>query len=61
MDEKEAGKKCSLRNKKLKTNRASETEEQWKERHRIRSKVIEKKEKKKVLEEKNWSSETEDH
>ena len=36
MDEKEAGKKCSLRNEKLKANRTSETEEQRKERLRIR-------------------------
>ena len=36
MDEKEAEKKCSLRNEKLKANRTSETEEQRKERLRIR-------------------------
>ena len=36
MDEKEAGKKCSLKNEKRKANRASETEEQRKERLRIR-------------------------
>ena len=41
MDEKEARKKCSLRNEKLKTNRASETEEQRKERLRIRHEKIE--------------------
>ena len=35
MDEKEAGKKRSLRNEKLKANRASETEEQRKETLRI--------------------------
>ena len=38
MDEKEAEKKRSLRNEKLKTNRTSETEEQRKERLRIRRK-----------------------
>ena len=36
MDEKEAEKTCSLRNEKLKANRTSETEEQRKERLRIR-------------------------
>ena len=36
MDEKEAEKKSSLRNEKLKANRTSETEEQRKERLRIR-------------------------
>ena len=37
MDEKEAGKKCSLRNETLKANRrAAETKEQRKERLRIR-------------------------
>ena len=36
MDEKEAEKKRSLRNEKLKANRTSETEEQRKERLRIR-------------------------
>ena len=36
MDEKEAEKKCSLRNEKLKANRTSETEEHRKERLRIR-------------------------
>ena len=36
MDEIEAVKKCSLRNEKLKAKRASETEEQRKERLRIR-------------------------
>ena len=36
MDEKEAEKKCSLRNEKVKANRTSETEEKRKERLRIR-------------------------
>ena len=36
MDEKEAKKKRSLRNEKLKANRTSETEKQRKERLRIR-------------------------
>ena len=36
MDEKEVEKKRSLRNEKLKANRTSETEEQRKERLRIR-------------------------
>ena len=36
MDEKEAGKKRSLRNEKLKANRALESEGQRKERLRIR-------------------------
>ena len=36
MDEKEAEKKCSLRNEKPKANRTSETEEQRKESLRIR-------------------------
>ena len=36
MDEKKAEKKHSLRNEKLKANRTSETEEQRKERLRIR-------------------------
>ena len=36
MDEKEAEKKHSLRNEKLKANRTSETEEQRKERLRIK-------------------------
>ena len=36
MDEKEAEKKRSLRNEKVKANRTSETEEQRKERLRIR-------------------------
>ena len=35
MDEKEAGKKSSLRNEKLRANRASETEEQREKRLRI--------------------------
>ena len=38
MDEKEAEKKRSLRNEKLKANRTSETEEQRKERLKIRCK-----------------------
>ena len=38
MDKKEAGKKCSFKNEKLKANRASENEEQRKERLRIRRK-----------------------
>ena len=50
-------KKRSLRNGKLKANRASETEEQRKERLRIGAK----KENQKLQEEKKWSSETEDH
>ena len=41
MDEEEAGKKCSLRNEKLKANKASETEEQRKERQTIRHEKIE--------------------
>ena len=41
MDEKEAEKKRSLRNEKLKASRASETEEQRKERLRIRRKKME--------------------
>ena len=41
MDEKEAEKKRSLRNEKLKANRTSETEEQRKERLRIRREKIE--------------------
>ena len=41
MDQKEAEKKRSLRNEKLKANRTSETEEQRKERLRIRPKKIE--------------------
>ena len=41
MDEKEAGKNSSLRNEKLKANRASETEEQRKEWLRIGRKKIE--------------------
>ena len=40
MDEKEAEKKCSLRNEKLKANRTSETEEQRKERLRIRREKV---------------------
>ena len=41
MDEKEAEKKRSLRNKKLKADRTSETEEQRKESLRIRREKIE--------------------
>ena len=41
MDEKEAEKKRSRRNEKLKANRTSETEEQRKERLRIRCEKIE--------------------
>ena len=41
MDEKETEKKRSLRNEKLKANRTSETEEQRKERLRIRHEKIE--------------------
>ena len=41
MDEKEAEKKHPLRNEKLKANRTSETEEQRKERLRIRREKIE--------------------
>ena len=41
MDEKEAEKKRSLRNEKLKANRTSETEVQRKERLRIRREKIE--------------------
>ena len=41
MDEKEAKKKRSLRNEKLKANRTSEIEEQRKESLRIRVKKIE--------------------
>ena len=55
-------KKCSLRNEKLKANRASETEEQRKERLRIRhEKDRARMRTKKVQEEKKRSSETEDH
>ena len=62
MDEKEAGKNSSLRNEKLKANRASETEEQRKERLRIRCKKDRARRITKILqEEKKRSSETEDH
>ena len=55
-------KKCSLRNGKLKASRASETEEQRKERLRIgREKDRTRRITKKIQEEKKWSSETEDH
>ena len=55
-------KKRSLRNEKLKANRASETEEQRKERLRIRrEKDRARRRTKKVQEENKRSSETEDH
>ena len=54
--------KISLRNEKLKANRASETEEQRKERLRIRrQKDRAGRRTKKLQEEKKRSSETEDH
>ena len=59
MDEKEA--ECSLRNEKLKANRASETEKQRKERLRIRSEKYRARRSKNVQEEKKRSSEREDH
>ena len=52
---------CSLRNEKLKSNRASETEEQRKERLRLRREKDRARTKKKLQEEKKRSSETEDH
>ena len=56
------GKKCSLRKEKLKANRASETEEQRKERLRIeREKDRARRITKKLQEEKKKSSEIEDH
>ena len=62
MDEKEAGKKLSLRNEKLKANRASETEEQRKERLSIRhEKDRARRRTKNIQEENKWSSETADH
>ena len=62
MDEKEAEKKCLLRNENLKANRASETEEQRKERLRIgRKNDRARKITKKLQEEKKRSSELEDH
>ena len=61
MDGKEV-KNISLKNEKLKANRASETEEQRKERLRIRVKMIEQEgEPKKYNKKRKWSSETEDH
>ena len=61
VDEKEAEKKRSL-NEKCKENRPSETEEQRKERLWIRrEKYRESRRTKKLQEEKEWSSETEDH
>ena len=55
-------KKCSRRNENLKANRASETEEQKKERLRIRrEKDRARKRTKKTQEGKKRSSETEDH
>ena len=62
MDEKEAEKKSLLRNENLKANRASETEEQRKERLRIgRKNDRARKITKKLQEEKKRSSELEDH
>ena len=63
MDEKEAKKKKTFTsNEKLKANRASETEEQRKERLRIgREKNRARRMTKKLQEEKKRSSETEDH
>ena len=62
MDEKEARKKHSLRNEKLKANGASETEEQRKERLRIRrEKDRTCRRTKKLQEEKKRSSEKEGH
>ena len=54
--------KCSLRNGKLKANRASQTEEQKKERLRIgREKERTRRITKQLQEENKWSSETEDN
>ena len=62
MDEKEAEKKKFTSNEKLKANRASETEEQMKERLRIgREKDRARRTTQKLQEEKKRSSETEDH
>ena len=64
MDEKEAenNNKCSLRNEKLKANRASETEEKRKGRLRIRrEKDRARRRTKKPKKEKKRSSETENH
>ena len=58
MDEKEAEKKRSLRNEKLKAKRTSETEEQRKERLRIRR---EKDRARRSTKGKKRSSETDDH
>ena len=56
------GKKNLLRNEKLKANRASETEQQRKERLRIRhEKWKARRRTKKLQEEKKRLSETEDH
>ena len=60
MEEKQ--KQSSLRNETIKANRASETEEQRKERLRIRRKKERARRRtKKLQEEKKKSSETEDH
>ena len=62
MDEKEAEKKLFTSNEKLKANRASETEEQMKERLRIgRKRDRAKRITKKLQEENKRSSETENH
>ena len=62
MDEIEAKKKCSLRNEKLTAKRVSGTEEQRKERLRIRlEKDRETRTTKKLQEEKIRSSETKDY
>ena len=62
MDKKEAGKKSSLRNEKLKANRASETEEQREKRLRIgREKDRARRITQKLQEEKKRSSDAEDH
>ena len=59
---KKSEKKCSLRNEKVKANRASETEEQRKERLRIRrEKDRARRRTKKLQEEKKRLSETKDH
>ena len=55
-------KQCSFRNEKLNANKASETEEQRKERLRIRrEKDRARRRTKKLQEEKQMSSEREDH
>ena len=62
MDEKEAEKKLFTSNEKLKANRASETEEQMKERLRIgRKRDRAKRITQKLQEENKRSSETENH